>query len=293
MTTFKKIILISFFIIIFYPKISMGAGVYVSGPASVNAGKTFEITINTDTEGESINSANIVLNYDKNLISFAGYKSDGSMINVWLNSPIDKEGSIYMDGIIPGGISGVYNPKKNGLSPIPLVRLLFKANKVGEANFSFTKTQILKNDGKGSELSHYESGANVKINEAVSQSEGNEEEALDKNKPLPFEVTLINSSIFSDTPSMIIFQATDLDSGVKEYKINKGLEDWVSISSPYKISKGLFSYVVLVRAYDFYGNYQEASVYIPGIIPNFVIWIIIISLLLFCILFYRVIKYRG
>lgn len=288
-----KIILISFlFLTVFTAKV-FAAEVFVSTPQNTTVGKTFDVSINANTDEVLINSANIILNYDEDLLTFSGYKSDGSMVNLWLHSPYAKNGSVYMDGIIPGGVSGLYNPKKQGLSPIPLVILKFTAKKTGTAQFSFTKTEILKHDGKGTPLIHDENWGEIVIKENLQDDTTTNQDVLDTIKPEQFIVTFLDSSSFSKTPAMIIFNASDAGSGIKEYQMNKGGSMWTVVQSPYQVSKSLLSYTIVIRAFDFSGNYQESSIIIPGFIPTKILWPLIILLLFFCILGYRVIKYRG
>ncbi len=288
----KKIIIIVLFSIYALPVVSFAAEVFVSTPQNITIHETFEVLINANTDGELINSANIVLHYDNSLLSFSGYKNEGAMINLWIHSPYEKNSSIYMDGIIPGGVSGLYDPKKENPAPIPLARLLFNAKKAGNAEFSFTKTEILKHDGKGTQLVHRQIGGNIEVikkeNELVKI-----ENVLDKEKPEPFNVTFLESSVSSQTPSLIIFKANDLGSGIKEYQMSINGSEWVLIKSPQPVTKGLLPYTITVRAFDFDANFQDSSIRIPGAIPTWVLWSIAILVgVLFCIIAYRMIKYR-
>ncbi|HEV7702247.1 MAG TPA: cohesin domain-containing protein [Candidatus Paceibacterota bacterium] len=287
-----KILLISTLLFILYTGKAFAADIAVSMPTAAVVGGTFEVLISVDSDGTPINSADITLHYDQNMISFSGYKSDGGVMGIWIEVPHEKNGNIYMSGIIPGGASGLYDPKnlqQGGLSAIPLVRLLFTAKASGAAPFSFIKTQILRNDGLGTELPHGEQGGEIKINNAITGNEA----MSDKEKPEPFEVTFVPSSNLGETPSMIIFSAYDTGSGIKEYKINRGGSVWMDVQSPYPVSRGILPKTITIRAFDFYGNYTDSSIAISGLLPfAYLLALAIVVLAIFCILIYKMLKYR-
>ena len=296
MKIFFKTILIPLIVLFYFiPWVALAAEISLSLPQSVNVGENFEVLINGNTDGVLINSVNIILDYDQDLMSFSGYKSDGTVISLWVDSPNEQNGNIYMSGIIPGGVFGLYDPNKQGLEAIPLARLFFTAKKDGNAVFSFIKTEIFKHDGKGTSLIHTDKGGKVTIRDKViaKSNEIKVDDIFDNEKPEPFEITLVEPSIFGETPLMIIFNANDTGSGIKEYKINDGaLGVWKNVQSPQEISQGILSRNVTIRAFDFYGNFQDSSIRIPGFgLPRF-LWIILI-LIIFCIVGYKVLKYKA
>ena len=153
------------------------ASVSFNTPASVNVGDNLDVTVNTDTGGVLINSAEVVVDFDQNLLSFSGYSDDNSMIKLWINPPHATLGQISFSGIIPGGVSGVYDAKKTGLSPIPLVHLLFTAKNSGTLNLSIVDSKILEHDGLGTPLLHDNVGSSVIItnnpNPNITQNDQN------------------------------------------------------------------------------------------------------------------------
>lgn len=270
------------------PNTLFAASIFTSGATEVKEGQTFEVALQVDTDNVSINSVDIALTYDPHLISFSGYKNDGTVINLWLHAPYESNGRVYMDGIIPGGVSGLYDPKKETLGAVTLARLLFTAKKSGNATFAFTKSEILKNDGKGTPLTHQEEGSAV----SIITSDVKVVPVADTEKPQPFIASFIDASLFSRTPPMIAFQAFDLESGIKEYQMNIDGLGWQVVTSPQTIQKRILSRTVTVRALDFSGNFTEAEVVIPGLLSIQVFSGSAILLFVFCFLAYRVIRYR-
>jgi hypothetical protein len=296
MTKFPKIfitpllLVLSFLCLPINIHASSSPSVFFVMPKVVKVGDTFEVAINADTAGMLINSLNLSLTYNNKLLSFAGYKDENTVVSIWIDAPKEDAGTISMSGIIPGGVSELYDPNKRNVSQIPLVRLLFKANVSGEANFDFLQTQILKHDGKGTELVHEAKDAILEINGALAG--GVVENSLDQKSPEPFSLTFVGSSLFSRTPDMVVFNAVDVDSGIKEYKIKIGLRGWQDAQSPYPIPRSIFSRNVIVQAIDFYGNTQEANLIVSGVIPSKVL-LIIVLLILAGILGFKLLKYKS
>jgi hypothetical protein len=123
-------------------------------PKTVQVGEIFEVLVQADSGGNLVNSVSIMLDYDENLLSFSGFKESETVINLWVDSPREERGRVYFSGIVPGGVLGLYDPRKTELEDIPLTRLLFTARGAGRAEFSFANSEILKHDGRGSALSH-------------------------------------------------------------------------------------------------------------------------------------------
>lgn len=151
--------------IIIFPSISLAAELFFSSPRETKAGENLELVITLDTGGEFINSIELVINYDNDLLSFDGYSDENSIIKLYIDPPHSeqkergvKTEKIYLSGIIPGGVQGLYDPnresKTSELSPLPLVHLFFRTKKDGNAKFSFENSKILKNDGLGTSLTH-------------------------------------------------------------------------------------------------------------------------------------------
>lgn len=144
-----------------------GAEVFLSTEDSTETGRYLPVTINVNTDMNQINAVEFELDYDENLLSYTGYSDEKSLIKLWINPPYAKDGKIYMAGIIPGGISGVYSPenKEGRLDPLPLAGLVFITKKGGDAYFSFSESQILLNDGLGTPLLHEKNTKKVEIKE--------------------------------------------------------------------------------------------------------------------------------
>lgn len=290
----KYILFLIIFILVFFTTTvkALAASLSFELPVYALSGDTFEVLINADTGKVMINSIDLKIDYDEDLLTFAGYKSDDGVIKLWVASPNDQEGVVHMSGIIPGGVSGLYDPTQKELGEIPLTKLIFTAKKNGSAQFSFLETKILKNDGKGTALTHDLLNGEVLIKNNTTSGESSDDKAIfDKEKPEAFQVIFLEAAFFGRTPSMVVFNTNDSGSGVKEYQVNTGGGDWEIAESPFPISKRVWSRYITIRAIDFYGNYQDSVVKIPGLLTSkFLLAICIFAV--FCISVFKVLKYR-
>lgn len=258
---------------------------FLSAPEDVKTGESFTISVELDSGSTLVNSASVELAYDQSLFSFRGYQSDETVLALWVNAPKEKDGHIYFSGIIPGGVAGEYDPGKSGVQDVTLTKLLFTANAPGTGKFSIFNSQVLKHDGRGTELDHDTREAQIKVTDELAQGD----QVEDIEKPLPFALTYLDAGFFSRTPSMIIFEARDVGSGIKEYKIKTGFSTWRTGESPFAVARGFFPKEVTVRAVDYAGNWQEASLYIPGLMHRKIfIGLFVVALL--CIAAYKMIK---
>lgn len=286
------LILLSFFVFLSFPFPSaFAAEVYISTPDGIHVGDTFEVLITIDTAGALINSTSAVLEYDQDEVSFAGYQTENTVMTLWLDAPQAKDGRVSFSGIVPGGVAGIYDPDKVELAEIPLTRLLFTAEKAGQAEFSFLDSVLLQHDGRGTPLAHTRVGGSISI---TGELDGDIDRAHpDKTAPEPFQITVIDASLFSKTPPMVIFVTEDRDSGIKEYRMHFPGLGWRIVESPVPISKSIFPKKVTIRAFDFAGNFQEESITLLGILPPQVLYILVaLAFFILCLSCAKMIKYK-
>ncbi len=210
---FIKIVFLS--LLIFSAQNIFAANVSIDAPANINTGENLEITINADSDGVLINSIELIVEYNQDLLSFAGYSDDNAIVKLWISPPYAEKGKIYLSGIIPGGVPGLYDGKKNGLSPIPVVRLFFSAKDEGEAKFSFIFSKILKHDGLGTPLLHKKLGSLV----AIKNNPNND---IEKQKENSANDNITNSSNPPNSPNYIFLTIFFIAiSGIIGYKLLK------------------------------------------------------------------------
>ena len=283
----KKIFKIIILITIFF--ISGGAiqasSVYLSSYKETKVGDILEVSVYADTDEEVINSIDFVIDFPEDLLEFSGYRENDTSIKLWVNSPNSKDGQVYLSGVIPGGIQGIYDENSKSYKDILLTKILFAVRKEGLAKFSFTKADVLKHDGRGTPLDIPSNGIEINIK---NQSEDSLFYERDASNPMPFDITFIKKT--DDTPALIYFKSEDIGSGIYKYEIKIGNREWAEGSSPVSVKRGIFSKKVVVKAYDFNGNYVLGEGKVPGIIPGYAFVVFILLILGFFT--FRVIKYK-
>lgn len=288
----KKFLYILILIFALYSPVAFGAELSLGIPKEVKEGNNFIANLYLDTEDVVINGVDISMSYDEEKVSFVGYKTEGGVIQLWLDAPSANAGTLKLSGIVPGGVSGSYDASKQGLQKLNLVNLIFKAKENGESNLTFIKNDIFKHDGKGTKLSANVINSKVVIKENPNrkQDEYNIEDNFDKTSPLPFEITYVDKELLSETPPLLIFSAIDEDSGILKYQIKKG-NVWVDITSPHVVHKSIFKNTIILRALDHNGNIRESSVEVPGSISISVMFIVFF-VLIFGFYAYKLLQYK-
>lgn len=170
---------------------SLAASLSLEAPNEIKVGDSLNVAIIADTDEVLINSLELVIDYDEEIFSFAGHSDENSMVTVWIEPPREKNGKIYLSGIIPGGVAGVYDPKKEELEALPLTHLIFLAKKETSAGnstkFSFVSSEILIHDGVGTPLVYDEKGAEVNVQNNPDKKTNGVEEANTQAEKLPGE----------------------------------------------------------------------------------------------------------
>lgn len=278
----KKNIFLIICTLFFIPGVIFASNISLTGNQNTNIGESFKVLVSVDSDNIAINSIDAVVGFDSNLVDYIGFQDNDTLFKNWIQAPsVFESNKIQMTGIVPGGVSGIYNPNQKKLDDIRVVYLVFKSKKTGVANFVFHKKDILQNDGLGSPLSVESKNFSVDIkannsptfNYDALEAQKNTEDTL---PPLPFIITFIPALETSQTNNMISFIAEDIESGIKEYRIKKG-GSYEVVTSPLIVNKSLFSKKITIRAYDFNDNFTESHIQIDGIVT---FWHIIILLII-------------
>lgn len=235
-------------------------GAVASLSVQSNDSGVLAVSVLVDTQGEIFNTANVVLSFDTQALEFKGYDDIGA-IRMWVEVPRVNGSEVSFAGIMPGGVLGVYDPREaDTVAPLTLATLFFESKEVGSKVFKLESVELLKHDGLGSALP-------VVLDSQVVEAKTVEDlspQAIDSNPPTDFQVNLIKSSFFSKTPQLIFFQATDAETGVMKYMIKGALGAWLPVESPYPLPNTFFNRNIMLRAYDFDGNFTETSILVPG-----------------------------
>ncbi|MBP7006508.1 MAG: hypothetical protein KBB16_00380 [Candidatus Pacebacteria bacterium] len=283
----KELFIIIIFIISIFSStnIAQASNIYMSSEQDTRVGDILEVSVYANTDEEIINSIDFVIDFPEDLVEFSGYRESDTSIGLWVSPPSSKDGKVYLSGVIPGGIQGIYDEDIKSYKDILLTKILFNVKKDGLAKFSFIKADVLKHDGQGTTLNIPTSVLELNIQ---NQSKDSLFYERDVANPMPFDITFIKKT--DDTPALLYFKSEDIGSGIYKYEIKIGNNPWIEGHSPVEVKRSILSKKVLIKAYDFSGNYVLGEGKIPGIIPTYVF--IVLALLILGFLTFRVIKYK-
>jgi hypothetical protein len=238
--------------------------VSVEAPKTVSVGQRVSVDVLVDPENLSINSIESTISFSNKFFDYNGFSAKQSSIPIWVEEPKEKtRGNIYFSGVIPGGIDRLYDPMNTNNKSIPIVRLFFIAKSSGISEFVVKDSQVLQNDGKGTSSPITNKNISIQINADDSRSS----ESLlaeDLAIPEPFNIAIIERSVFGKTPRLAVFSAQDDQGGIEHYEVAVGNLGFQKVTSPFPLPYRLFSYSLTARAYDYSGNFREQQIIVPG-----------------------------
>lgn len=224
---------------------------------------TVAVDVMVDTQGESINSADVSLTFPSDLLTFSGYVETEGVIPLWVERPhLTDSKTVRFSGVIPGGLDREYDPNNPQKITSTLAELLFTVRKAGSGNIAITQAQLLKNDGLGTTVATTTNAAPIQTMNTTEST------PADTTPPEPFTIEILEKSSFGKTPRLATFAAIDTGSGIDHYEARIRRGGWHRVTSPYPLPFRFFSYTLAVRAYDFAGNYREQRISVPGENPR-------------------------
>ena len=144
---------------------------------STNANETFTINVNIDTENEEVNSADVYITYDANLLE-AQQVAAGSFFPTVTNDI--ASGRLYIAGLVEDPATS-----KKGTGTIAIVT--FKASKDGSANLSIdcSSSKIVKADINASNIINCDknAGSQVTIGSGTNASQTGSETPTPQTLP--------------------------------------------------------------------------------------------------------------
>ena len=127
--------------LVLIPKRIYGAVLYLAPDSqTICQGDSFLVELRVDSEGEEINTIKADLMFPSNLLGAIDFSKGGSILTLWVEEPVIKNGEISFLAGRPGGFKG------DGL----IGKITFQGKETGEAEINFKEnSQVLLHDGKG------------------------------------------------------------------------------------------------------------------------------------------------
>ena len=154
-TAFRTIF-ISFIFFIFAQSADAAVIYIVPETGNFNRGAEFFVDIKIDSEAESINAAQMTLNWPADILEFVEANKSGSSFNFWVSEPVlsDAKNSLSFIGGTAKGISG---------GALQVLKIKFKTLGAGSANISISDAVVTASDGKGTNVLSKMSGASYTV----------------------------------------------------------------------------------------------------------------------------------
>lgn len=209
------------------------------------------IDIVLKTEGQSYNTVSGKLEVGPDF-EIRKIKTGNSVISAWIENPSEsKSGQINFSGIIAGGFNGDRT----------IFKLIIVPKKEGSLRLSITDISILLNDGLGTEEKKENKYSYISVRPLSSEESNIFVEIKDTTPPEEFEVILAQDPNIEGGKYVLIFEATDKDSGVKTYEVIEGKKIFKQASSPYVLVNQKINERIYVKAIDYSGNERIVKVY--------------------------------
>jgi len=249
---YKKIISI-IFAITFFIGHQVNASILLVKPSNdiLGIGEQFYVDIMLDTEGKVINGVEGSIVFPSDILSFVRAEEGQSMVSLWVEKPEIKGNNINFSGIIPNGFSGVINPfEQNKKLPGLVVRLVFEPTKEGNPEVTSSQFYTTLNDGLGTI-------DNIEPSSVKLSVQNYSKKILYKTDN---DVTPELSAYITRDPNLfnnqyvLIFDAKDRQTGIKEVLIKEGKRSWKKIESPYLLGDQTRHSIITLQAINYSGS---------------------------------------
>ncbi len=254
---YKKLFILIFFalgLFLGFSQKTLAADLYFTPPdRPLYQGDSLGIAIYLNSDNETINAAQIDINFSPEFLEILSIDRSKSLFNLWPRELV-LENRIGLATII----GGLPTPGFIGNELVGIIN--FRAKSFGETNLVFGEdSRVLLNDGKGTEAKLERSGAVLKI---IKAPVGYEAQDLisqpDSIPPESFNLVITKTRSAFNGQYFVIFGTIDNQSGISHYEIreivNGKIGDWKIAASPEVLQNQEGKIVVQVKAVDRAGN---------------------------------------
>lgn len=154
----KFVLLLGFFAIMLFSAKTVNAATLYFSPSSGSflVGDILSVDVLVNTQGESINNSDAVINFPSGLLEIISISKSNSIFSLWVEEPAfsNSAGAISFNGGLPTpGFDGVAGK---------IVNIVFRARNAGAASLIFSSGAVRANDGYGTDV--LETSTSAKFN---------------------------------------------------------------------------------------------------------------------------------
>jgi len=213
-------------------------------------GERAELVVRLDTEGESINAVGSDIVFPSNIRPI-GVTTGTSVIPLFVNTPTILDQTVSFSGIIPGGFQGMVDPTH--YTPGEILRIEIEGVSAGNGDVVFENEQALKNDGKGTPSVLAVVPLTLTVSNETFVSKDNTATESDRISPNSIHAEIVSEKNLYEGRRVLIFFASDKETGVAYFEVDEGNGVWHRAESPYLLIDQ-HATRIRVKAVDYAGN---------------------------------------
>lgn len=222
----------------------------------VGVGDVFIVPMILHTGGVDINALDADLKYTPDTLALQEIRYGDSIINFWVDQPKERDGSIHLSGIIPGGFTGASGS---------ILSLVFRAQAAGMGAFTLASASAFQNDGVGTSMPLTLRPNTFMITPTGTHMQVDSLASNDRVIPELFTPVVAGDQALFDGRAFLVFSSQDKGSGVDHYEVAEhdgferpaflyGTLSWAKSASPHLLSDQSGHSYVYVRVVDIAGN---------------------------------------
>lgn len=209
-----------------------------------------DLKLELDRDEVPVNGIKGIINFPDDKISFIRAENGKSIIDLWVKKPELVKSQIEFAGVSSHGFDGTIDPfNLDKKLPGLVTRLVFVAKKSGEIDFLTSNTFLNLKDGEGTEIVLSPN----KIRLVVLNQENEFKYEIKDNTEPKLEAEIIRNHNLFNNKYVLVFDANDKESGVKEVSIREGRGSWRVVLSPYLLKDQTRHSIINLKATNFAG----------------------------------------
>ena len=163
------------------------------------------------------------------------------------------------------------------------MRVILSGKSQGVATIKISNIVFTLNDGKGTLIQVPDVEKTINVTSDMSPSIYVSSDVT----PPSLTAEVVNDKDLFNGQSVLIFKATDKESGVDHVELKEGNDPWVTVESPYLLHSQSKRLLLTLRAFDSNNNMVELSITPPASTTSPYIWIVILILVIIFYVFYK------
>jgi len=214
--------------------------IYFEGPIESSIFLSdFVVNVFIDTD-KPINAVDLEIFYPKDKLKFLSFDNTGSIVDIWQTTPkVLSNGNIGLTGGLFRSFVG-----KGGL----IMSLSFRAQSSGQYKLSLAKSNIYMADGKGTKIPVDISAYTISVKENKEiislPVSSHSQTPFNSDKSIP-ELFVEKAQSPVEGSSLIVFYATDAESGIKQTQMRTKkwwtFSSWQDVVNPVLYPNGAWS----------------------------------------------------